>query len=63
MSQRVLITAGGGGIEGATMANLLKAVLAADNIHNVMGGGAGRLVDEQCTVQFVFRLAGVVAGH
>ena len=55
--------AGGGGVEGAAMADLLEAVLAADNVHNVVRGGAGRLVDEQCTVQFVFRLAGVVAGH
>ena len=55
--------AGGGGVEGAAMADLLKAVLAADNVHNVVGRGAGRLVNEQCTVQFVFRLAGAVTGH
>ena len=35
----------GSGIEGAAMADLLNAVLAANDIYNIMGGGPGRLVD------------------
>lgn len=42
---------GGGWIESSAVADLLEPESSSDGIHHIMGGGAGRLVDEECTVE------------